>query len=960
MPALAKRKKTADMPDSPPKRVTRSRAKATNDAGAKPTTLKVMTPSAKAFMDTKKPTKPTKVSKRKARTDDEMDKREDEPVEPKRADNIAGTRAKASKAQPVSQQNTNLAQTTRKTRDRQPKTTVTEEVKAQAPKPRARPAKSQNLALDAGHNGRAEENPEAPKKVAARTRAATAKVKPPTTSALPLLSAPEKKVKFQEDPAKDKENMAIDQEKTAVKPLGLKARPVRKAAAVKPTTRGRKAASSKPDAKTPSVLDNIRPLSPKKVKQVAKSSSIGSEDELCGEKTPVRALSQSPVKRPPRTVQAIEGAVGSKLDLTDATAPSSPMKAATPGVLCSPARRPPQSPFKDALKQSPKKGYLGDSSSQPVLFASHSPSKYSMKDSPKRGLATVSLKPSLFSQTPMKASLLQSPARRPAGSPTRSIMNQSPSKVSSLGRNEPDVSPASSPTEACSSPLRASRTQVQSFKVHTNSSTDKVCLSPPSSSNQVSEEVATGGYGSPQVPIFQAASNEIVEDNPLDERQYTTRCIPSPIDDGDPFASTEIQDGLIEHRGATSRGPATRVAAAFCLASPALRCSAEETDSEDELASPQKTYLNTPLLKQGVSTKDFPIESVKNSLTTNARATSNSRSKRSSLAMTPLAVQMSAWLASSPEKRTPAAALRPEQTLSSHLEVPNEESPPKASFFEDEMAILDFKDKSTSDTSVNNIEENLLLMRTSQESQDSEEYGDENRVPIDPPMNCQDVVPEVRTATCTPVRVFAGQTREIHTVSKVPLRPAADESPSPLKVLRKRSRSLATTSRTAVQHENSLNPASPPNSEEMSFDGWKYQASSTTPGKHRVANDDSLIMETPRTLRKSAVSDTLKGAVVYVDVHTTEGEDASGIFLELLGQMGARCVKQWSWNPRASLPGATLTPRNSEDDIAEPEILNNKVGITHVVYKDGGKRTLEKVRASKGLVHCIGVGWVLE
>ena len=959
MPALAKRKKTADMPDSPPKRVTRSRAKATNDAGTKPTTLKVMTPSAKVLIDTKKPTEPIKTAKRKARNDEEIDKH-DEPVEPKSADNVAGTRAKAIKAQPASQQNTDIAQTTRKTRGRQPKTTVTEEVKAQAPKPRARPVKSQNLALDAGHNGTAEEIPEVPKKATARTRAARATAKPPATSALPLSSAPEKKVKFQEDPEKDKENMATDHEKTAVKPIGLKARPIRKPATVKPTTRGRKAASSKPDAKTPSVPDNIRPLSPKKVKQVAKSSSIGSEDELCGEKTAVRALSQSPVKRPSRSVQGIGWAVGSKLDFTEATAPSSPMKAATPGVLCSPARRPPQSPFKDALKQSPKKGYLGDSSSQPVLFASHSPSKYSMMDSPKRGSASVSLKPSSFSQTPMKASLLQSPARRPGGSPTRSIMNQSPSKASSLARNEPDVSPASSPIEACSSPLRVSRTQVQSFKVHTISSTDKACVSQPSSSNPVSGEVATCGYGSPQVSILQAASNENVENDPFDERQYTTRCTPTPVDDGDPFATSEIQDGLVEHRGATSQDPATRVAPAFCLASPALRCSAEETDSEDELASPQKTYLNTPLSKQGVSAKNFPIETANSSLKPNARATSNSRSKRSSLAMTPLAVQMSAWLASSPEKRTPAAALQPEQTLSSHLEVSNEESPAKASFFEDEMAILDFKDTSTSDTPVNNIEEDLLLMRTSQESQDSEEYGDENRVPIDPPMDCQEVVPEVRTATCTPVRVFAGQTREIHTVSKVPLRPAADESPSPLKVLRKRSRSLATTSRTAVQPENSLNPASPPNSEEMSFEGSKYHASSTTPGKHRVANDDSLIMETPRTLRKSAVSDTLKGAVVYVDVHTTEGEDASGIFLELLAQMGARCVKQWSWNPRASLPGATLAPRNSEDDIAEPEILNNKVGITHVVYKDGGKRTLEKVRASKGLVHCIGVGWVLE
>lgn len=960
MPALAKRRKAADMPDSPPKRVTRSRAKATNDAGSRPKTLKIITPSAKALVDATKPTEPTKTAKRKARTDEEIDRHEDEPVELKGADDIMGTQAKASKGQLAGRQNTDIAQTTRKTRGRQPKTTVAEKVKAQAPKLRARPAKSQNLTLDAEHNGTAQENPEAPQKVAARTRAATARAKPPATSALPLSSAPVKKVKFQEDPEKDKENMVIDHEKAAVKPLGLKARPVRKPASVKATTRGRQATPNKTDTKTPSVLDNIRPLSPKKVRQVAKSGSIGSEDELCGEKTAVRALSQSPVKRPPCPVQEFEGVAGLKSDVAEGDAPCSPVKAATPGVLRSPARRPPQSPFKDALRQSPKKGYLGDSSNQPVLFASHSPSKHSMKNSPKRGLASVSLKPNLFSQMPMKATLLQSPARRPGGSPTRNVMNQSPSKASSSETNEPAATLASSPVEACSSPLRVSRTQLQPFKVHTISSTDKACISQSTSSNPISEEVAPCGYGSPQVSILQAASNENVENKPLDERQYITSYTPTPIDDDDPFATTEVQDELIEHRGATSQDPATRVAPAFCLASPALKCSVEESDSEDELASPQKTYLNTPLLKQGVSTKSSSIENATFSLKSNARAEPSSRSKRSSLAMTPLAVQMSAWLASSPEKRTPAAALQPEQTLASYLEVPSEESPPKASFFEDEIAILDFKHESTTDTPLKNSEVGLLLVRTSQESQDSEEYGDENRVPIDPPLNCQGDVPQARTVTCTPARVFAGQSREIHTVSKVPLRPAADESPSPSKVLRKRSRSLATTSLPPVLSQNSLNLASPPNGQEMSLDGWKHHGSSTTPGKHRVANDDSLITETPRTLRKSAVSETLKGAVVYVDVHTTEGEDASGIFLELLAQMGARCVKQWSWNPRASLPGSTHTPRNSEGDIPEPEILNNKVGITHVVYKDGGKRTLEKVRASKGVVLCVGVGWVLE
>jgi hypothetical protein len=72
-----------------------------------------------------------------------------------------------------------------------------------------------------------------------------------------------------------------------------------------------------------------------------------------------------------------------------------------------------------------------------------------------------------------------------------------------------------------------------------------------------------------------------------------------------------------------------------------------------------------------------------------------------------------------------------------------------------------------------------------------------------------------------------------------------------------------------------------------------------------------------------------------------EGADASAIFVELLTQMGARCVKHWTWNP-------------NDDDASA------KIGITHVVYKDGGKRTMERVRETRGIVQCVGVGWVLE
>jgi hypothetical protein len=106
----------------------------------------------------------------------------------------------------------------------------------------------------------------------------------------------------------------------------------------------------------------------------------------------------------------------------------------------------------------------------------------------------------------------------------------------------------------------------------------------------------------------------------------------------------------------------------------------------------------------------------------------------------------------------------------------------------------------------------------------------------------------------------------------------------------------------------------------------------------------STIGTPARTPRRDLNPALLRGAVVFVDVHTSEGADASSIFVDLLTQMGARCVKTWAWNPN-----------NSSESGAD-----SRVGITHVVYKDGGKRTLEKVRESGGVVQCVGVSWVLE
>ncbi|KAB5584795.1 hypothetical protein GE09DRAFT_1068264 [Coniochaeta sp. 2T2.1] len=230
-----------------------------------------------------------------------------------------------------------------------------------------------------------------------------------------------------------------------------------------------------------------------------------------------------------------------------------------------------------------------------------------------------------------------------------------------------------------------------------------------------------------------------------------------------------------------------------------------------------------------------------------------------------------------------------------------------------------------------------LLQHDDALSEASQEYGDENAIPIDPTL----MVPPV-----TPQRNVTGL-REFHTVSKVPLKPADDSTPRPK--VKRRGHSI---SRLPVQRPNQglqRNATVISNSttkqstqiENVETEERRESAPPTTPAK----SEWSTAGTPARTLRRDLDPALLRGAVVFVDVHTSDGADASGIFVELLAQMGARCVKTWSWNPSSP-------PQDSAQQ--------SKVGITHVVYKDGGKRTLEKVRESNGVVQCVGVSWVLD
>ncbi|KAJ5681882.1 uncharacterized protein N7477_001822 [Penicillium maclennaniae] len=274
------------------------------------------------------------------------------------------------------------------------------------------------------------------------------------------------------------------------------------------------------------------------------------------------------------------------------------------------------------------------------------------------------------------------------------------------------------------------------------------------------------------------------------------------------------------------------------------------------------------------------------------------------------------------------------------------ESPGKSDIYEDEESVVLENEEIKQ---VEQQEETAAHESSDNEAMDSSDEDKENL----------DTAPP---APATPVRPVPGQSRMVHTVSKVPLKAEGD-------LPRKRGHSLASASPTRSspriskpifpQLTCSMPSFSPHNAPRMCRSpSPKRRCSAPRRSSGKVTDvtptkAPSVAASPAKTPRPNfnPSSQALRGAVVHVDVHTTEGEDASGIFLELLQQMGARCVKSWSWNPRASLSPA---------DDADSKEANSKVGITHVVYKDGGLRTLEKVKHAAGLVKCVGVNWVLD
>ena len=959
---------------SPPKRVTRARAAAkTNDAGVKIT--KIATAASKT-----KVTRAASTTKRKTRADETQEEEEhhqpEHIIEPEPAKSTRGRAKRAAVPAPAEMEEEAPAPApTRATRGR-PKKAPTETPAPEPPKTTRGRAKKVEVPK--------EEDAivvEEPPKRATRTRAAT----------ITKATAPKKTVKFEEP---DKENIAPPaanskgKAKVSETGTGLKAKPVRKPATVATrATRGRaKAVVEEKEEKS-------SPLSPKKATQVGATKENASDDELATtEKTPMKPLSRSPVK-PPGSIFG----TAKKLDFSTSITVN---KASTTqdlgaSVMASPARRPPQSPFKETLKASPERVNLGDSMLR-------SPFKPSLP-APQSTTASSSF----------KASLLQSPARRPQ-SPTKVSDNGSPSRsnnTKSLFSATPNtfkMSRFTTPKTITKSAVRPGQMAPPSaFKASATGSPkanddDELTEMDAESSLKFSGRLssimpreADPALNSSE-PIAEATEDEPAEAQPADD--------PMEVDKVDTIV---VDDHTDDKTTTPPQSPPRNSTGAF-----ALREEDEnpfvDSNSEDELAS--DTYSPGPLAGFRISSHDFaPATPTPFSAISKTPRTSKSRKslapeqslRKEKIGFTPLARQLNDWMAASPDKSEEGGSSAEEASptagatdnvVSVEMGAAAQPSPVKSTFFEDEMSVRDELAASPepeipelSEPELSPVElddEDLELAHEADEMsllepdqmemgdeeetpaqelefedlpqaaelaplEASQEYGDENAMPIDPalftlaPPVVQAPVPQTYS---TPKRVLAE--RVCHTVSKVPLKAPAEVTPmrpSP----KKRSASI---SRLPV-----LRPSGglTRNNTVISYSPTKNTPRAKSP--RRVANAIEEACNTPtkeetelwstlgtpaRTPRRDINGALLKGAVVFVDVHTTEGADASVLFTELLTQMGARCIKSWNWNG------------NGED--------GSKIGITHVVFKDGGKRTLEKAREPNGVVSCVGVGWVLE
>ncbi|KAG5751601.1 hypothetical protein H9Q70_005744 [Fusarium xylarioides] len=933
--------------ESPPKRMTRARAAAkATDPSVK--TTKIVTAAARAKSTATAGTKST-AAKRKTRADEEEEEQREVAVVRRTRGRPKKTEDQESEVEPVAPAKPTRGRAVKKTATEPPKETA-----APVRATRGRPRKA--VAAEPEEFASAPATVPA-KKTTTRTRM-TSTTTTTTKSSTAAKPAARKAVKFQEP---DKEN---------IEPATEAKEPARPGIRGRPAKRGGAAGSRTTRAAIPVSRDD------------------DSEDELAGDMPPVKPMKKNPIKPPTSAAKAqpvpTEKSTESTNALDSITNPPD-----LGGINLSPAKRRPASPLKDTMRSPARRigpvalpGSTMKKTQDDTVQAAESTSfKNSLlmsaakrPQSPIKGLNfATSLKPQQ-TQSAMKASLLLSPPKR-AMPGLKPVTEPRPRDVADLG--EPPVmkplvmdTPSRAPSTRSSDKLMSEEQAELEFDAvdddvfndpienlqfpgrlsavlprHADPALKKeMGIVDETDEEPAPVEAAIETLEEPQVEVETvtdvediAPEAEAVPEGAEDVNDLTDQEDSMVVDEENVEAIVSSSES--ESKNSTpAQSPQQEQNPMFQLREKDLEPS-QDSDSEDETMAPRDAAPTTP--------------------TPFVRKTPKT-SRASMGGFSALADRLGSWKASTPIKMAPLGG----EKLSNKSATPRSDaSPASTHFFEDEMTVRAGMEELQADRTAEIVEPTFDDMEVTEEdvelaneanemslmepevleevvnteafndtlSEASQEYGDENEAPVS-------------MAPITPVRPVM---KTFNTTTKVPLKPADDSSPSPLK---KRSFSA---SRVAPKR-----PSGPTRSASViSYSPTKGRKSvpatiaevpsapstpaPVTPSKSELWSS----LGTPaRTPRRDVDPALLRGAVVFVDVYTSEGADASSIFVELLTQMGAKCLKSWTWNPNGSGNDVTST----------------KVGITHVVFKDGSKRTLEKVRESNGIVQCVGVSWVLD
>jgi hypothetical protein len=950
--------------ESPPKRMTRARAAAkATDPSVK--TTKIVTAAARAKSTATAGTKST-AAKRKTRADEEEEEQREVAVVRRTRGRPKKTEDQESEVEPVAPAKPTRGRGIKKTATEPPKETA-----APVRATRGRPRKA--VAAEPEESAPAP----APKKTTTRTRTTTTTAAT-TKSTAAAKPAARKAVKFQEP---DKENIEPATEAKEPARPGIRGRPAKRGgAAGSRTTRAAVRFAESTDNK---------PLSPKKITQIPVSRDDDSEDELAGDMPPVKPMKKNPIKPPTSAARAqpepTEKSTESTNALDSITNPPD-----LGGINLSPAKRRPASPLKDTMRSPARRigpvalpGSTMKKTQDDTTQAAESTSfKNSLlmsaakrPQSPIKGLNfATSLKPQQ-TQSAMKASLLLSPPKR-AMPGLKPVTELRPRDVAELGQ-PPVMKPLVMDT-----PSRAPSTL----------SSDKL----------MSEEQAE--------LEFDAVDDDVFND-PIENLQFPGRLSAVLPRHADPALKKEM--GIVDE---TDEEPAPVDAIIETLEEPQAEVetvvevgediateaeAAQEvveevndlTDEEDSMAvdeengeaddvpeeveSKNSTPAQSPQQEQNpmFQLRDKDLEPSQDSdsedetmaikgvapTTPTPFVRKTPKTSRASMGgFSALADRLGSWKASTPIKMPPLGG----EKLSNKSATPRSEaSPAPTHYFEDEMTVRAGMEELQADRTAEIVEPTFDDMEVTEEdvelaneanemslmepeileevvnteafddtlSEASQEYGDENEAPV----------------AMTPITPVRPVMKTFNTTTKVPLKPADDSSPSPLKKRSFSASRVAPKRPSGPTRSASVISYSPTKGRKsMPATIAEVPSAPSTPAPVTPSKSElwSSLGTPARTPRRDVDPALLRGAVVFVDVYTSEGADASSIFVELLTQMGAKCLKSWSWNPNGSGNDVTST----------------KVGVTHVVFKDGSKRTLEKVRESNGIVQCVGVSWVLE